>query len=347
MKILFDHQIFSSQRFGGVSRYHVELIKNLKAKWQIPLLFSNNAYLKEIMPATGFFPDWNFRGKDRLLEYLNRFDAISALRTGTFDVFHPTFYHSYCLNYLKSHPMVLTVHDMIHDVYRDLPSSAWEVREKHRMCAAAKMIITPSEFTANELMRLYGIPVERIRVVPHGAPTKTAWGNPDNPGRFLFVGHRGFYKNFGIVLRAMRQVPDARLLCVGAPFTIAEQEMIAGLGLKERVDSRRVDDDAALSRLYAGSAALIFPSECEGFGLPVLEAFAAGCPAILSDIPVFREVGGNAAVYFKPDSAAELADRIRRLMATRETSGIERQLSKFSWARCAEETMAVYGDALK
>lgn len=347
MKILFDHQIFSSQRFGGVSRYHVELIKNLKEKWQIPLLFSNNAYLKEILPTPGFFPCWNFRGKDRLLERLNRFRAISALRTGAFDVFHPTFYHSYCLKYLKSHPMVLTVHDMIHDVYRDLPSSAWEIQEKRRMCAAAKMIITPSEFTANELMRLYGIPTERIRVVPHGAPPKTAWSTPNHPEQFLFVGNRKFYKNFEIVLQAMRQVPDAYLLCVGAPFSISEKEIIAGLGLKERVRSQRADDDAALIRSYADSAALIFPSECEGFGLPVLEAFAAGCPAILSDIPVFREVGGDAAVYFNPNSAAELADRIRQLMATRETSGIERQLSKFNWARCAEETAAVYGDALK
>lgn len=347
MKILFDHQIFSSQPVGGVSRYHVELIKKLDASWEISLFRSNNLYLPEIMPVRRFLPNLKFPGKNRMLEVLNRFRSVEALLAGKFDLFHPTFYSSYCLKYLGKHPMALTVHDMIHDVSPELPAAAWEKREKRRMVAAAKIILVPSEFTAGELMRLYGVESRRIRVVPHGAPPRLCWRAPEYPNRFVFVGGRSFYKNFKVVLSALRQVPQAGLLCVGSPFTPAEESAIAELGLKDRVEQRRVGDDGELQEIYADSAALIFSSRAEGFGLPVLEAFAAGCPAILSDIPVFREVAGEAAMFFPPDSAATLADHMQQTMKKRLTAGIAEQLSRFSWERTAAETESAYEEALK
>ena len=102
MKILFDHQIFSSQRFGGISRYHVELIKNLDVQCDIPLFFSNNFYLKEIKSVPGFLPAKNFQGKNRVLEIINRVKTLSALCYGDFDIFHPTFYGTYALPFLKT-----------------------------------------------------------------------------------------------------------------------------------------------------------------------------------------------------------------------------------------------------
>lgn len=85
----------------------------------------------------------------------------------------------------------------------------------------------------------------------------------------------------------------------------------------------------------------------EGFGLPVLEAFAANCPVICSDIPVFHEVGGEAALYFKPDSPADLARAMKENINHRFTENTAIQRAKFSWQRCAAETRNVYEKVLQ
>ena len=348
MKILFDHQIFSSQRAGGISRYHVELIRHFgkDIRWEIPLFFSNNLHLAEIMKVPHFLPEMKFRGKDRILEHINRRRTASALAKGDFDVFHPTFYSSHLLKRLCGRPMVLTVHDMIHDRFPQLPAAVWEKREKRIMAERASQLIVPSQFTADELMNLYEIPAKKIHVVRHGAPAWRFKGEKVEENRFLFVGGRGYYKNFGMLLKAMRLVPGSRLLVVGSPFSRTEKAVISGLGLDGRIEFSAAQNDEALARLYASSAAFVFPSKMEGFGLPVLEAFSAGCPALLSDIPVFHEIGGEAALYFDPDSENSLADRMRQILRRRTTDGIAAQLSRFSWEKCAAETCDVYERAL-
>ena len=341
MKILFDHQIFSSQRFGGISRYHVELIKNLDVKWDIPVFFSNNFYLKEIKSVPEFLPSINFRGKNRILERINRFKTISAVKKGDFDIFHPTFYESYALDHLKNRPMVLTLHDMTHDRFSELPAAKWEIREKYVMAQAASAIIVPSQFTADELMELYHIPAKKIHVVYHGGPDWNLKQTSPVENCFLFVGGRTFYKNFSVVLRALKLVPESVLLVAGKSFDDAEKQLIDTLGIGDRVHQINASD-RELIELYSSSSAFIFPSKMEGFGLPVLEAFAANCPVICSDIPVFHEVGGEAALYFDPDSPAALADAMRQNMVKRHTENIASQLAKFSWKKCADETFQVY-----
>lgn len=348
MKILFDHQIFSSLRVGGISRYHVELVKHFDndVQWKIPLFFSNNLHLAEIMDVPGFFPKTKFRGRDRILEYINRQRTAWTLMRGDFDVFHPTFYDSSLLGRLRGRPMVLTVHDMIHDRFPRLPAAGWETREKRLMAERASQIIVPSKFTADELVKLYGIPAKKIHVVHHGAPS---WRiSAENPAAdcFLFVGGRNYYKNFGRLLKAMRLVPESRLRVVGAPFSREERTLISRLELDSRIEFAAARNDEELAGLYASSAAFVFPSKMEGFGLPVLEAFAAGCPALLADIPVFREIGGDAALYFDPDSEHALADCMRQILRRRMTGGIAGQLRRFSWRKCARETCVVYRLAL-
>ena len=341
MKILFDHQIFSSQVFGGISRYHIQLIKYLQLEWDLPLFCSNNFYLKELMHRPGFFSSTHFRGKNRILERLNRLKSIAAIKRGKFDIFHPTFYESYALPYLKKQPMVLTLHDMTHDRFPELPAARWEKREKYAMAQRADAIIVPSQFTADELMELYNIPVSKIHVIWHGGPE---WEMPPMPveeNRFLFVGSRAYYKNFAVVLEALKMVPESTLLIAGAPLNTAETTLVNDLGIGKQIQVIKASDEE-LKKLYASSSALIFPSLMEGFGLPVLEAFAANCPVICSDIPVFHEVGGDAAQYFPPDSPAALARAMQENMKHRFTGNIAKQRAKFSWQKCAAETRSVY-----
>ena len=209
------------------------------------------------------------------------------------------------------------------------------------MAHRADAIIVPSQFTADELMDLYNIPAQKIHVVHHGGPGWQISPEPLVENRFLFVGNRTYYKNFTVVLEALKMVPEVTLLIAGPPLNDMEIKLIDDLGICGQIKVVNASDEE-LKKLYASSSALIFPSLMEGFGLPALEAFAADCPVICSDIPVFHEVCGDAALYFKPDSPAMLADAMKENIKHRFTENIAAQLVKFSWKKCAAETLSVY-----
>ena len=103
MDILYDHQVFSWQKVGGISRYFVELIKNLPYGFfnKNSILYSDNAYIDEINLRHFTMP--SFKGKERIYEYANRMSSILTITTSKFDIFHPTYYNPYFLKYLKNH----------------------------------------------------------------------------------------------------------------------------------------------------------------------------------------------------------------------------------------------------
>ena len=121
---------------------------------------------------------------------------------------------------------------------------------------------------------------------------------------------------------------------------------MANLGISERALCKYASDEELLE-LYRKAFAFVFPSLYEGFGIPVLEAFASGCPAIISNTSSLSEIGGDAAVYFDPYSIMDMRNQIERVILSpslREKM-IEKgkiQLKNFSWEKCTEETMEVY-----
>jgi glycosyltransferase involved in cell wall biosynthesis len=109
--------------------------------------------------------------------------------------------------------------------------------------------------------------------------------------------------------------------------------------------------EADLAELYARALAMVYPSFGEGFGLPLVEAMASGCPVVASERPSLPEVGGDAALYASPDDPAELADRLLRVLRDpelRETMVARgaRRAAELTWRRTAEQTVAVYEEAL-
>jgi hypothetical protein len=136
MNILYDHQIFESPNIGGISRYFAELIKRTPSA-QLSLKYSDNIYLQETYfkrfnllakdyEYTKFLPYYNFRGKGRLFRYYNRFVLINknsmelskmAIEKADFEVFHPTYYNPYFFSSLDSGIFVITVYDMIHELF--------------------------------------------------------------------------------------------------------------------------------------------------------------------------------------------------------------------------------------
>lgn len=370
MKILYDGQIFDFQQFGGISRYFYELMRCYSAAgtpqfelacpyttnaylWSAPFLKLNTMLTRKRFMGSGLVNNLLARGK-------NRSAAEAALQSGNYDLFHPTYYDPYFLDHLGGKPFVLTVHDMTHERYPDCypaadPTSEW----KRLLVERAAHLITVSDSTKNDLIEFCRVSSEKITVIHHGCSLEPITGSEEVqllPEKYLlYIGERSRYKNFAFAVRALaplfREQSGLQLLCVGGGvFTPEELALLAELMLTGRCRQIRLAD-AELATAYSHAVALIFPSLCEGFGIPVLEAFACGCPAILSKRTSLPEVGGDAALYFDPESGEELLSQTARLVTDKSLreelvqAGRER-IREFSWARTAAETRAVYAGVL-
>ena len=360
MKVLYDSDVFSNQTFGGISRYFVELMNNLPQEWtpELSLWASENEYLSLLNHPKRYILLRHFPEHRKLYRAINGISDRRLLKKGDYDIFHTTGFNPYFIDRVRT-PYVATVHDMIYlDNYRAGTLKKEIVDGIEKVIFNADRIIAISESTRRGLLEAYPqINPDRVDVVHHGfAPPCVDLSAPTWLPRnyLLFVGQRGDYKNFDNFFKAYtilaRRDETLRLLCTGRPFNRGERDMIARSGLESRIDCRFVPTDQ-LDAVYAGARAFIFPSRKEGFGMPILESFAAGCPVILSDASCLPEVAGNAGVYFNPDSPEDIAEKIGKVIYdnnfrdTKIAEGRER-LKSFSWEKCGRETAAVYNKTL-
>jgi glycosyltransferase involved in cell wall biosynthesis len=227
-------------------------------------------------------------------------------------------------------------------------------RESHRNKTAclqqADLVICISETVKDDLLSCVENISGHIRVCPLGVrPVTEERLFEQRKRRILYVGARSHYKRFGVLVDALLdgRFKDLELLCVGGgAFTSAERSLLARLPSSITITQEDVTD-ARLSELYRSSAVLVSTSMAEGFGLPALEAMAAGCPVILADIPVYREVAGSAASYFAVDDAkalsAQLSELLNHAELRQELGGLGWQRSQlFTWRKMAERTAMAY-----
>jgi glycosyltransferase involved in cell wall biosynthesis len=368
MKIIYDHQVFESQNFGGISRYYAELIK-YNPTAELSLKYSDNIYLQDkyfdkfaILSQhyeyEKFFPRFHFKGKGTLCQYYNKVKGrnnlaitINNLKKHDFDLFHPTYYDPYFINYLKDKPFVLTVYDMIHELIfpKDFPNYKIIVSNKKRLILQADVIIAISENTKKDILRFFPDLTEKIKVIYLGFSFPQLDANEKKEDYILYTGARYFYKNFNNFIKAVAPLLikyDLRLVCTGHPFNDEEKSLLDDLHIDDRAICKFASD-AELCGLYAKALAFVFPSLYEGFGIPVLEAFASQCPAVLSNTSSLPETGGDAAVYFDPYSTEDMRMQIERVICSSSlqkemiNKGKER-LKQFSWQKCARDTMEVY-----
>ena len=393
MKILYDHQIFDFQKFGGVSRYFYELMthlnKDVTVQWELPILFSDNEYLKNmpgfagsllpkskaVDPYKNFLRGANFRGKNILYQVrkrifpepgasneseLNKSKTIEKIKEGNFDVFHPTYYDDYFLDYIGDKPFILTVYDLIHQIFPEF--GLYEKVDKNKpLLAKASKIIAISESTKADLISMFNVDERKITVT-HLASSlqKTAAAVSEGfihklPEKYLlYVGGRGTYKNFlffaHIVAALMEEDKDLCVVCTGSPFDENEQYLFKKTGIADRIYHTYANDQE-LRHLYKRALALVFPSMYEGFGLPILEAFSCGCPVLVSNTSSLIEIGGDAASYFEPKNPASMINAIKKILAdpTLKNEKIRagyRQAEMFSWQKTTDETKEAYRQVL-
>lgn len=378
MRVLFDNQCFDMQRWGGISKYHTQLLKTfLKKPEQIEIkvgvVSNRNEYLASLNPLKYKITEKRkipyersvskilysvFRSSKMVFPRLkNKYYSIDELCSGNFDIFHPTYYDTEFIDYYNG-VFVLTLHDFTPELFPDmLKRQNTLIDAKKLLAQRARRVIAISESTKNDAIKILNLNPDKIDVIYHGFETPNdndiiVKGLPDK--YVLFVGNREHYKNFALFLSAMEKIiqkfPDLYVLCTGKAFSTEESIMITTLKLSNRVLCRKFMEEE-LSFVYRNAKVFVFPSRYEGFGFPVLESFNAGCPTALSDIPVFHEIAGNAAQYFDPKDRESIQYAIEKILSDRilQQQCIDlgkKRLSQYSWEKTAQNTLDCYQRAL-
>lgn len=362
MRIAYDHQIFTFQSVGGISRYFATLADTLASSGNQIAIFSGlhqNQHLAECSTASNYglrLPFVKKRGV-RIRGRINKLYSRCVFPLWKPDIIHQTFYQALPFYYVA--PVIITVYDMIYEIVPQFdPSSHLSSADKRNAVSVADHVICISENTKRDLVRLFGTSPDKISVVPLAADFPDVKTLPySNEGRpyILIVGSRAGIKNFPVLLESLAK-SDILQHCAliafgGGPFTPSEQQKMQSLGIQQSSVKQIKGDDALLASLYKGARFFIYPSIYEGFGLPPLEAMASGCPVASSNTSSMPEVLGDAAAYFNPNVPSEIAAVMTDLFhnsAIREElvrAGLARA-AHYSWERTAKMTLEVYEQVL-
>lgn len=383
MRVLYDPQAFDMQTHGGVSRCFAELYKHMPASVdaQIFVKETDNVYLRELgFPASGnLYKDFLCAKDSKLKHFLfkltynlkygdfsrwdkrpliNRNEAKSVIKKGDYDIFHPTFFDDYFLRLIGKKPFVITVHDMIPEIFfMDAP----QAQQKLAVIPKATHLIAVSEQTKKDLVRIMNVPEEKVSVVYHGAdeePYIPSSAAPIAEEYILYVGARYEYKNFTAFCKScvdiLKRHPQLKIVCTGVPFSPEEIQLFESLGIKERMVHKFVQTRQELFDLYHYALTFVYPSLYEGFGIPILEAYKADCPVMLNRASCFPEIAGDAAVFFDLNSEKsdfeEQFETLYRLTGDERGELIQRQRERmklYSWSKSAAQLADVYKDVLK
>lgn len=308
----------------------------------------------------------------RRLERPNRFNWVAdhlllpglVRRTGA-DLFLATDMNSYLVP-PAGIKVVSMAYDLIPFIFPEVMASqplpvriGW--RTNFRKLRSSDLVIAISRATRDDLVRLMGVDPERIRVVYPGIDhtlfntanaaepdrRKEVLGRYGISGRYLlYVGDSEWRKNLRRCLEALQGVDrDVKLVLAGRR-ALTDSRLhgwIGELGLTDRLVLTGFVPDADLPTLYGGADAFLFPSLYEGFGLPVAEAMACGCPVITSNVSSLPEVAGDAGLLVDPTSVADIRGAMIRVVADdslrcRMAADGVAQAARFTWERAAADT---------
>jgi glycosyltransferase involved in cell wall biosynthesis len=352
MRVLIDGSIYTKTYFGGVIRYCNGLIQNLLKKGtDIDVLTTpEKASLKEL--------------------HLNNIAMIETCNEKhNYNIFHSVLYLG-CP--LKECGRVVTVHDMIDELFpeyrhgnnidNEISGRKWECIQN------ANQVITISNTTKKDLLKFYDVPENKITVIYHGIDE--IFFETDKKSKFhkhmffkkhdintpfiLTVGGRAGHKNFINLLKAYalsKVNKEFDLVAVGSQeyFFKDEFEIIKKYHLKDKVKLTGYLTDEELVAAYFSAALFVFPSLCEGFGIPLIEAMACGTPIACSNIPTFREINGGIPIVFDPLNLESIVYALEEGVSSYDKERVERgkkHAEVFKWEKTIENVLAVYTKAL-
>jgi glycosyltransferase involved in cell wall biosynthesis len=315
---------------------------------------------RDYQPAA-YLPALHFKGSEQLGLH-DKLATWAVWRT------RPQALYSAWFNAIRtSLPQAIVIYDLIYERFPGYHS--WKqtplrnlARERRSSLERADVILAISHSTARDILAYYPrVAPARIRITPLGVDASFLGATPappmtPGPPYLLYIGFRTGHKNFLRLLEAYGRsglAQDFALRVVSAlPCRADEQQVIDRYQLGAHIQWIPSASDTELCAHYAGAAAFVYPSEYEGFGLPILEAMAAGTVVVTSNVSSMPEIGGSSALYFDPYDIDSIASGLRAAVVL---SAAERQqrlaegqarARAFTWERCQQQTIAAIQELL-
>lgn len=363
IRVLFDHQVFSLQNYGGITAYYEWLLPKLKkysVVYKLPILVSSNYHISKIKQH--FYINVSDNVVKKYLKYvyflINSAYTTLLMKFIDYDIYHATYYEPSFLRFLGNKKLVITIYDC---AYEEMGSSqSWTKRiieNRRKLIERADRIIAISNDVKKDIVKYYGTDPNKIRVTylfsPLGNKKIKKRLNRKNGNKYiLYIGTREFNKNFIRFVQAYKKLndeyQDVKLLCLGGgKFTDTEIKLFNKLEISDRVDWKYFASDNDTIKYLQNALIFVYPSLKEGFGIPLLNAFACGCPVVASDIPVFKEIAEGAFVPFKPVSVENMYVAMSRVIGNK--INIKKYITngylcvkKYSIDRLASETSKLY-----
>lgn len=348
MQILLDNIIFSLQKAGGISTYWYELASRA-IRYNCDVVFFEGKWVNN---NYSFFKLNNLNRKivyfyDKFL-FLNRFLKVNLSIFNTKFIFHSSYYR---VNSCSKAINVVTVHDFIHEFYYSGLRKIINSYLKRRAIFSADAIITVSNNTKLDLLKLYpNVNKDKIRIIHNGVSEDffSIEKHSYESNYFLFVGSRESYKNFDFVVKCVSKVKNKDLYIVGGKLSKKEMEFLE-FHLSGRWKLFQHISNKELNILYNNAKALLYLSSYEGFGIPLLEAMKCGCPFIALNTSSIPEVAGQAGVLIRELNVKYFLEALLYIDNNR-TEIVNLgfiQASKFSWDECFNKTLNLYNELLK
>jgi len=347
MNIIYDNVIYNLQKFGGISVYWSQLSRRIIKDSSVKTIFlefdKNNKNISR---------DFLNIDSSRIIKNNIRFGLVidryfnprNVLTKNT--IFHSSYYR---FNKNKKAINVVTVYDFTYEKYIRTIKGRIHILQKRRALFKADGIICISENTKNDMLKLYPkLSKKAIKVIylAHNSEDFYHNGAKKDLNSVLFVGSRTKYKNFDYAVKIVSGIDKCKLLISGNPLTEEETSLLKR-ELPDRFEVYPYASTEELNLLYNKSLCLLYLSEYEGFGIPVLEAMSSGCPVICLNKSSIPEVAKNAGIMFDKLDIVNIQDSIIKLRENSKyrlsiiQSGFE-NIEFFSWEKCYKETIDFY-----
>jgi len=340
-KVGFDCRYIKPNSNDGISRFSLELFKRLNQTQNVVAIVSNSQQLDVL-------------GGDVRHVFLNDptsiTEPLAALRLNRYD-FQTVFSPMQTIgSFGKKFKLILTVHDLIYYYHPKPPSYLnpfirllWRLYHlsfvpQRMLLSRADHIVTVSE-TSKGLIEKHRLAKSPITVVPN-ASEGLIRSNLETTQTIVYMGSFMPYKNVQTLIRAAGLLKNYKLVLLSKIEPQTESELSS---LAKRIGANVEFLNGVTDQLYAeilsSSTALVHASSDEGFGIPIIEAMSVGCPVICSDIEIFREVAGEAGLFFDNTDPDELAQKV--IFANQNRRDLEpvllAQAKKFNWEASADE----------